>query len=112
ADPHDGGPATGTATVLAAPAFVLLPVVDRKGKLFIKIVDVHQLRVVTVIELLSPANKSTGPDGDAYLAKRQEYLASLTNLVAMDFLRTGRRPPTAASRPAADYYIIVSQAID
>ena len=46
-------------------------------------------RVVTVVELLSPANKRNSDDREAYLAKRNEYLAIGTNLVEID-LQTAR----------------------
>jgi len=75
-------------------------------------VDADSRRVVTVVEMLSPANKSTGKDGEAYLAKRQDYLRTHTNLVEIDFLRRGRRPPVEVPMPRADYYIIVCRGID
>jgi len=99
-------------SVLAAPGTATLPSVDPQGKPFLKIVDVRGRRVVTVIEMLSPANKSSGRDGDAYLAKRQEYFRSGTNLVEIDLLRSGRRPPVDSPRQPASYYIIVSLAAD
>jgi hypothetical protein len=105
-------PAAEPGSVLAAPAAATLPAVDPQGKPFLKIVDVRGRRVVTVIEMLSPANKSSGRDGDAYLAKRQEYFRSRTNLVEIDFLRSGNRPPVRGARQAAHYYIIVSRAAD
>jgi hypothetical protein len=105
-------PVPRAESVVAAPATATLPEVDPRGKPFVKILDVKTRRVVTVVELLSPANKSSGKDRDAYLAKRQEYLRGGTDLVEMDFLRTGTRPPVEGPRPAADYYIIISRAVD
>jgi hypothetical protein len=99
-------------TILAAPATITLPVLDPKGKPFVKIIDVQKRRVVTVVEMLSPANKKAGKDRDAYLAKRQEYLRAKTNLVELDFLRTGLRPPVEGGRPPGDYYVIVSRVED
>jgi hypothetical protein len=103
--------AEGTATV-AAPATARLPAVDPRGKAFLKILDARGRRVVTVIEMLSPANKTAGKDRDAYLAKRQEYFKSGTNLVEIDLLRGGLRAPLEDPVPPADYYIIVSRAVD
>jgi hypothetical protein len=68
--------------------------------------------VVTAVELLSPANKSSDKDGEAYLTNRQEYFRSGVNLVEMDLLRSGNRPPTIERRPPADYYVLVSRAVD
>jgi hypothetical protein len=64
-------------------------------------------RVVTVVEILSPANKE-GESRETYLRKRNEYLANGISLVELDLLRGGRRLPL--SRPAperADYYVLV-----
>jgi hypothetical protein len=108
------GPREGTEqlAVLAAPATVTLPVVEPKGKPYLKIIDTRGHRLVTVIELLSPANKSAGKDREAYLAKREDYFRAKINLVEMDLLRSGQRPPVAGPLPSAHYYIVVSRAID
>jgi hypothetical protein len=45
--------------------------------------------VVTVIELVSPSNKATGPGRDSYLAKQREIRASQCHLVEIDLLRRG-----------------------
>jgi hypothetical protein len=48
-------------------------------------------RVVTVLEVLSPTNKTPGEHGrDLYLRKQQEVLNSETHLVEIDLLRGGR----------------------
>jgi hypothetical protein len=67
---------------------------------------------VTVLELLSPANKTSGKDRDAYLAKRQDYLHAGTNLVELDLLRRGLRCPVYGPLPQADYYILVCPGVD
>jgi hypothetical protein len=46
-------------------------------------------RVVTAIEVLSPANKATGTGRTNYLQKREEFWNSGTNLVEIDLLRDG-----------------------
>ncbi len=67
--------------------------------------------VVTVIELLSPANKRTGEDRTAYLTKRGEFFASQANFVEIDLLRDGDRMPMGNPHPPpADYYVFVSPA--
>ena len=48
-------------------------------------------RVITVIEVLSPANKKPGPGRRQYLQKQKELLASDASLVEIDLLRAGRR---------------------
>lgn len=64
---------------------------------FIEIVYRETGDVVTVIEVLSPANK-IGDGRDQYLQKQQDLLATHSNLVEIDLLGTGR--PTALSRTA------------
>ena len=49
----------------------------------------HQL--VTLIEIVSPANKSPGSDRDAYLKKQAEVRASEASLVKIDLFRGGKR---------------------
>jgi hypothetical protein len=58
----------------------------------IEIRDRRNRRVVTVIELLIPSNKSPGSDRDDYLAKRRQVLAGMTHLVEIDLRRGGSRP--------------------
>lgn len=72
-------------------------------------------RVVTVIEVTSPANKSAGPGRVSYQAKQQEVLASQAHLVEIDLLRAGTHV-LAVDRGAAqaqgnyDYLACVSRA--
>ncbi|MCX7387781.1 MAG: DUF4058 family protein [Planctomycetales bacterium] len=59
---------------------------------YIEILDRYQdLKVVTVIEVLSPINKTPGPGRDEYLRKRNATLQSSTHLVEIDLLRRGTR---------------------
>jgi hypothetical protein len=65
---------------------------------------------VTVIELLSPANKRAGADGRReYLRKREQILQSTVHLVEIDLLLKGERLPTVEPLPEADYYAFVSR---
>jgi hypothetical protein len=67
-------------------------------------------RVVTALELLSPANKVPGEGGlDAYLEKRAELLACQCNLVELDLLRGGQRLPMSGPLPPADYYAFIGR---
>ncbi len=100
-------------TVLTAPTTSLLPAVRRRGNRYLKIKEAGSDRVVTVIEFLSPANKAPGDDRDAFLAKRNEYLATGTNVVEIDLLRAGQRMPMGKPKPPrADYYVLVCQAVE
>jgi len=111
AETTGSGSGSGHAAVLTAPATVVLPAVRREGNRYIKIVDLQNHRVVTVLEVLSPANKNPGKDRDAYLMKRNEYLATEINLIEIDLLRSGEHMPWGGPPPPpADYYILISPA--
>jgi hypothetical protein len=58
---------------------------------FVEILDRNSgLRVVTVVELVSPTNKASGPGRDSYLSKQRKVLASQAHLVEIDLLRGGQ----------------------
>ena len=83
---------------------------------FIEIVETAaENRVVTAIEVLSPANKLAGAGRKSYLQKRDEFWASGTNLVEIDLLRQGdstvRVPPEKLEQqlPPWHYLIAVSR---
>jgi hypothetical protein len=57
---------------------------------FLEIIDRETgNRVVTVIEFLSPSNKSPGPNREQYIRKQREICASSANLVEIDLNRFG-----------------------
>ena len=91
---------------------VKMPTVEKvTGRRYIRIMSLRERRVVTAIELLSPSNKRNGDDRTAYLVKRNEYLATGTNLVEIDLLRSGDQLPLGnADLPDADYYVFVTRA--
>lgn len=99
------------ASAVATPYVELtLPIPEEQGEAFLTIRDRGTMEVVTVIELLSPANKRPGADGfREYLAKRGAVLRSAAHLVELDLLRGGQRLPTYEPLPTADYYTIVSR---
>jgi hypothetical protein len=107
---HETSIATSTA-VITAPCTVVLPAIRHEGNKYLKIVDSRSKHLVTVIELLSPANKRTGLDREAYLNKRIDYLAAGVNVVEIDLLRAGQRLPIEGSLPPnCDYYALVCRA--
>lgn len=72
---------------------------------FIEIIDRESgQRVVTVIEFLSPSNKSPGSNREQYLRKQRDICASETNLVEIDLNRFGTHTlafPLAHLKPQA-----------
>jgi hypothetical protein len=95
-----------------APAYAQLPpAVDVERSSFIEIRDRQSRELITVIELLSPSNKRSGPDREQYISKRRQLLASSVHLVEIDLLRGGPRMPME-DLPDCDYCAIVSRAQD
>lgn len=89
---------SGTAAVLDAPRAELTEsmqvdlLIEPQSVSFVEIRDARSgHEVVTLIEILSPANKHPGPDHDSYLRKRNEVLTSTTSLIEIDLLRSGQR---------------------
>jgi hypothetical protein len=110
------GASDAPAAAVAEPYVVLLedePRTERR----LAILDLRDAgRVVTVIEVLSPANK-VGVDGRAaYLRKQREYLQAGVNLVEIDLVREGdfvlavpeRRIPSTVRTP---YLVCVRRAV-
>lgn len=99
--------AASGAVAVAAPAYVGMPMIVEEERFpYLEIRDRAKNEAVTVIELLSPANKAGGRD--QYLAKVQRVLASKTNFVEIDLLRAHEKMPWR-DLPACDYYAIVSR---
>jgi hypothetical protein len=94
--------------VLEAPFEGLLPAVDVVSLSYLEIRDRRNRGLVTVIEVLSPANKKPGADRDQYLGKRKVLLASMAHFVEIDLLRGGARMPVE-NLPECDYLITVSR---
>ncbi|MGL6075855.1 MAG: DUF4058 family protein [Fimbriiglobus sp.] len=79
-------------------------------KRFVKVVDLSNNSIVTVIEVLSYSDKSTREDGRRYRLKRVEFMESGLNFVEIDLLRAGRRP---IKKPEVrDYYALVSRSTE
>jgi Protein of unknown function (DUF4058) len=76
---------------------------------WIEIRNLPRLELVTVIEVLSPTNK-TGAGRVEYLDKRDGYIDRPVNLVELDLLLGGRRLPMKRPMPPGDYYALVARA--
>ena len=65
--------------------------------------------VVTLIEILSPANKRKNQSGFEYIIKRRGYLESRMNFVEIDLIRTGGAMHTTGKilSPAPPYFVFV-----
>jgi hypothetical protein len=83
---------TGNGVALAEPLVVHMDQDEPVRQGFIEIIDIKSgRRVVTVIEILSPSNKTPGPGRDLYVKKQDELRAGRVSLVEIDLLRSGTR---------------------
>lgn len=93
-------------TVVPQVRTLSMPELTRE--IYLTIRERQSLRVVTVIELLSPTNKQ-GRGRREYLGKRAEILGSLSHLVEIDLLRGGIRLETEEPLPLGDYYALIGR---
>ncbi|MHB1423965.1 MAG: DUF4058 family protein [Gemmataceae bacterium] len=86
---------------------------DEIQEAFLEIRDVESKSTVTVIEILSPANKVRGSAGRrSFLAKRKQILDSEVHWVEIDLLRAGTPTHVRLAVTASDYRIVVSRSED
>jgi hypothetical protein len=90
-------------------ALVNYPSVEEERIPFLEVRDRASRRIVAVVELLSPSNKNSGADREAYLAKRVSLFIRDVNFVEIDLLRGGPQMPNK-NVPASAYSVLVSRA--
>ena len=99
------------AAAVAEPEPVIIPNVvrlDPNVEPFVEIRHLPDQEVVTVLELLSPTNK-TGTGRGQYLGKRDRLLRDEINLVELDLIRGGQRLRLERPLPPGHYYAFVSR---
>ncbi len=105
-------PGSSRVTATGAPVLKLdveVPIQDRVEEWYLEIRVAKTGKLVTVIEVLSPTNKSAGPGRRKYLRKRTKVLDSRTSLVEIDLLRGGKPMPLSSPETVeGDYRILVS----
>ena len=103
--------AAGCDDAIAAPSgAILLPLPHRKRRSRISRSSTSGLAaVVTVIEVLEPVQQDKrGRSRTRTWRSGSEYLATSVNLVEIDLLRIGKRPPLGSRRRRTrDYYVLV-----
>jgi len=99
-----------TATVVEKEAPLQLTTVmpELVPQYAVEIRDVAERTLVTLIEILSPANKR-GEGYAEYLEKRRKVLLSTAHLLEIDLLRRGKRVPMREELPAAPYFVFLSR---
>lgn len=75
---------------------------------YLEIRSIRDDSVITVIEVLSRANKRKGNGHNQYEQRPSDLLGSNSNLVEIDLLRGQSRLTVDSSHNFADYYILVS----
>ena len=100
-------PTTSTATLAlpVSPEKVTVPISEEVNERYLEIREAATGTVVTVLEILSPKNKRTGPGRVSYERKRNQVLESTTNLVEIDLLRGGKPLPISSQK--GDYRILI-----
>jgi hypothetical protein len=114
---------SGARTATVEPLLIELPMPEPVRETYLEIQEVAgepnaglwmkstdgDINVVTLVEILSPWNKSSREGRVQYQRKRLEVLNSHTNLVEIDLLRTGQR--SVQTQHDAHYSILVSPAL-
>ncbi|XQQ06266.1 MAG: DUF4058 family protein [Leptolyngbya sp. IPPAS B-1204] len=100
--------AVASVSSTVQPIKVRVPLLQEVEQTYIEVKDAETQAVITVIEVLSPANKR-GDGRRKYEAKRQQILDSSTHLVEIDLLRQGEALPLDNPYPS-HYRILVSRA--
>ena len=103
---RESAPPAGVVTLQPVKHRIALP---RRRQAYLVIRTRRREVVVTVIELLSPWNKTPEAGVAEYLAKRANVLHSSANLVELDLLRGGQRLPTVEPLQPGDFYAFISR---
>ena len=102
----------GTIALIDEPIIVPYPLLDEVEEARVEIKDRETDDLVSVIEILSPTNKTPGTEGrESFENKRREIFASNAHWVEIDLLRAGL-PFTETFLPRSDYRIFVSRGDD
>lgn len=100
-----------SATPMMGGAGILeveVPMEEEVDENYLEVREVKTGKLITVIELLSPVNKSH-PEGRAeYIEKRNQILRTRTNLVEIDLLRSGEPMMVFGVDAKTPYRILVS----
>ncbi len=100
----------GSVGTIVEPDILTLPLTEQIEEAYLVLRAIDSEEVVTVIEVLSPTNKSPRDGRAEYLSKRNALTHSKVNLIEIDLLRGGMRLPMQEPLPPADYYTFVSRA--
>jgi hypothetical protein len=97
-------PVAGTVDLLD----VEVPVEDEVDENYLEVREVQTNQLITVIELLSPVNKSNPKGREETITKRNRILRTRTNLVEIDLLRSGQPMMVFGAEADKHYRILIS----
>lgn len=86
-----------------------VPLKEEVSENYLEIHEVSTGKLVTIIELLSPANKLHTQGREDYEEKRDIIFINRTNLVELDLLRAGEPMAVVGPDVESDYRILVSR---
>lgn len=103
-------PEAGDAGIAIAqpPVELPSPIPEEVPLLSVEIRDVAERRLVTLVEILSPANKY-GEGVRDYEERRMDLMQTSTHLLEIDLLRGGTRIQLVGEPPPAAYYVYLSR---
>src|SRR5579871_4080589 len=107
-----GGAALAEPAEESEPVTLCAFIVEQEREAFVEVYESDpEVRLVTTIEVLSPSNKRPGTEGwEQYVSKRRSLLLGGVNLVEIDLLRGGKRPPMRDPWPNSPYTLLVARA--
>jgi hypothetical protein len=101
---------TPTAETTSGEATTVeLPLPDHARETYLEVRASDSDKVVTVLEILSPANKRPGQGRDLYEHKRLLLLGTLTHLVEIDLLRAGEPMTVQGDGRRSHYRLLISR---
>jgi hypothetical protein len=105
---HEAGTASQSTGITTPTVELTSPMDEEIPIVSLEIRDVAERRLVTVIEILSPANKR-GDGAREYMERRNALLRTRTHVLEIDLLRRGSRLPLQGPMPVAPYYVFLSR---
>lgn len=108
---HPASAPTGGVAAVSTVEPVTIPLVmefEEVRETYIKILHRADRSLITVLELLSPTNKTDIGYGD-FMSKQAALLRQRVHLVELDLLVGGTRLMTAVPLPPAHYYAIIAR---
>ena len=103
-----GARSTGSVATLEPVSIPMATQIEEVRDTWIEILNRPDRSLVTIIEILSPTNK-TGDGFSEYRLKRRDILGQHAHLVEIDLLLGGRRLELQANLPRGDYYAYVTR---